>query len=778
MVMQDLQALGPVDSAFYFVERDETPMNIGAVAIFEGKIPFQTLVKLIDAKIYQTPLYQKRIIQTPLNLGEPAWAYDPDFYIGKHVFHKVLPAPGTEEQLRQLAGRLISSPLDRSKPLWECHMIEGLENDRTALFFKVHHCMVDGLSAVELITMLFDFTPDPAPLPKKPTFDPPALPTRNELVLSAVGRTVRHKINIFEKIRQDVTSLAEVMVDKEKRRKAFMGAANMISDNLRPLKKLIINGKNTGKQSMAWVEFPMTEIRAIKANHRASVNDVMLTILAGGIERYCRAHSEIVETDALRVIVPVNVRSEAEKGQYGNRISVLTVDVRLNKPSNPLERLEQVTEYTAVMKQSSLTIGLDLVLTLPSLALGPFQPLVWAIAPVAFSVLAHTWCTNVAGPQFPVYLAGHKMLHSYGYFPLNPTMGLATVIMSYNQKITMNLIADQGIIPDVLELAGYLREAFKELKRAAKVPDIDPVVIERPRSVESASSIFALTPEVVPSKGAETLAVHDITDKPAAQPEPAETVVETVVKVESVPTAPPNGNGQGHLVPTPIDTTNATNATNATDSLASVEDKPVETNLAEVPNVPNSPHAANHSNNGSHPAQDGVEVPAASVSQPETASKTASESPAPQAVETASATSPKLVLFSEEWALAFHEAINNNPQYKAASLGWTAGALAFVIKASPKDGWPDAAAVIMDLYKGECRSAHSMPPEQAVKQSEFAIEGDYPTWMRVLSGKDQPLMLLMRGKLSLRKGSMLKLMPYARSAQELVKSAQNITPDD
>jgi len=723
MADQELQALGPVDSAFFFVDRPETPMNIGAIAIFEGKIPFQTLVRLVDAKIHQVPIYQKRIIQTPLNLGEPAWVFDPDFYIGKHVFHKVLPAPGTEEQLRQLAGRLISSQLDRSKPLWEVHLIEGLEGDRTAIFFKVHHCMVDGLSAVELITMLFDFTPEPSPLPKKPAYEPPPLPTQNDLVLGAVGRSVKHKLNIFDKIRQDVSSLGEVLADKERRRKAFMGVANLINDNLRPLHKLAISGKNTGRQSVAWVEFPLSEIRAIKANHRASVNDVMLTILGGAIQKYCHAHSEVGDADVVRVIVPVNVRTEAERGQFGNRISIITVDIRLNH-TDPLERLERITEYSSVMKPSSMSLGLDLVLTLPSMAIGPLQPLIWAIAPVAFSALAHTWCTNVAGPQFPVYLAGHQMLHTYGYFPINPSMGMATVIMSYNQKISMNIMADQGIIPDAMELSRYLMESFRELKKAAKVPDIEPVVIERTRSAET------------PTEGED-------------QPE----VIEVVDQRETAESAPKNIE-----IPTPP----AASANAAAQNGGSHVTNPTEA-PHELPSAPEP--SAKAGSNGFHTDEPLTISPAEAHA--ETAEETAPQ-PAPAALDVA-----KLELFSEPWALAYRQAINGNPQYRANSLGWTAGSLAFVIKATPD--FPEAAAVIMDLYKGDCRAAHSLPPQQAIREADFVIEGDHATWMRVLSGKDQPLMLLMRGKLALRKGSMIKLMPYARSAQELVRSAQNIS---
>ena len=181
--------LGPVDSAFYYVERPETPMNIGALAIFDGIIDFEKLLNHIDVRLHQIPRYRDRIVQAPLNLGQPTWIPDPNFYIGNHVKQGHIEPPGTERELRKVAGELLSRTLDRNQPLWEICILYGLPN-QTALFFKVHHCLVDGLAAVELFTFLTDAAKDSiAELPvQKPLYDPPDLPTSIELTVDSFIR--------------------------------------------------------------------------------------------------------------------------------------------------------------------------------------------------------------------------------------------------------------------------------------------------------------------------------------------------------------------------------------------------------------------------------------------------------------------------------------------------------------------------------------------------------------------------------------------------------------
>ncbi len=652
--------LGPVDSAFYYVERPETPMNIGALTVFEGTIDYGDLLDHIDTRIHLIPRYRDRIVQAPFNLGQPTWIPDPDFYIGNHVKQARVESPGTEKELRKLAGELLSGVLDRNRPLWEIYLIDGLP-DQTALFFKVHHCMVDGLAAVELFTFLMDVCKEHPSAPQekehKPLFDPYSLPKPVDLTIDSLARDISHQFNLLRKLGKESLRLGTVLTDREKRLKMLVAAAHLLNNNLKPIKKLPINGRNSGLQSMVWAEFPLDEIHAIRAQCGASVNDVMLSLLSKAVERYT-ASKGMTEQAFMRVLVPVNVRDEEEQGEYGNRISVLPIDVPFNIP-NPVEHLKAVTRFSKVMKESSLAYSVDLFLTLPSLMPAVTQLPIWNVAPAAFSFLAHTWCTNVAAMPVPIYLLGHEMKHVYGYFPLNPSMGLASVVVSYNGRVTMSLITDQAIIKNPSELEQYLKDAYYDL--ADRLPERKP-------------------PEV-----------------------------------------------------------------------ATVQSTPV-------------PSLEVVKQNGS--AKEAIKV-------------TLPDNRMPVTVEPMQQTAPVLVrerpkLFSDEWAKLLQEEINQSESYRSVSLNWTAGSLAFVMEEAPDHGFDVSAAVWFDLYRGVCRSARALSLSEAMHEAAFVIQGTYPAWMDVLSGRSAPLLMLTNGRLKLKKGAMLRLLPHTRSAAELVHCAQHI----
>ncbi len=645
--------LGPVDSAFYYVERPETPMNIGALAIFDGIIDFEKLLKHIDVRLHQIPRYRDRIVQAPLNLGQPTWISDPSFYIGNHVKQGHIEPPGTERELRKTAGEILSRTLDRNYPLWEIYVLDGLPN-QTALFFKVHHCLVDGLAAVELFTFLTDISTDriaDSPI-QKPLYDPPDLPTPIELTVDSLMRDASHSLNLLKKLGEETIRIGNVFADREKRLKMMVAVTHLLNNNLKPIKKLAINGKNSGNQHIVWAEFSLDEIHAIRALCGASVNDVMLAILTKAVERYV---GEMGGTDQpfLRILVPFNIRDKAEDEQYGNRISVLPIDIPFNI-SDPLEHLKAVTRFSKVMKESSLIYSMDLLLTLPSLLPAVMHPTIWGIAPTAFSLLAHTWCTNVAAAPFPIYMLGHEMKHVYGYFPLNPSMGLASVIASYNGHIAMTLITDKGIIKDAGILERHLKAAYSDLAKCLPQPKPDI-----PGDIQNGS--------------------HSTNG-----------------------TSNQNGNSYDEIGISPV--------------VVAVTER-----LAE-----------------------------------------------PVYVQT------RYKLFSEDWAKAMKEAVNHSDAYHSASTNWNAGSLAFVMEAAPDQGFESPTAVLLDLYRGICRTSRSLSAQEAMREAVFVIQGNFPAWMDVLNGRAAPLMMLTNGRLKLSKGALFRLLPHTRSAGELVKCAQKV----
>jgi putative sterol carrier protein len=527
--------------------------------------------------------------------------------------------------------------------------------------------------------------------------------------------------------------------------------------------------------TLGWAEFPLAEVRAIRSTRGASVNDVMLTLLGGAVDAYAREAGEKTKQKFLRALVPVNVRVEEEKGDFGNRISVLPIDIPFGI-ADPLERLQAVTEYSQVMKNSSLSKGLDMVLTIPSLMPSVAQPLIWQAAPVAFSLLAHTWCTNVAGPQIPMYVMGHQLLHTYGYFPLNPSMGLACVITSYNQKISMTLIADAGIVPDVTELVTHLKDFYYSLRSAAKVPVTGPVTeppkAETPRGESEVQRAEVNSPPVAESRPSQT------------SPGPAAGVKLGEAQPSVLREPPPATKGDVSIagtVPSPTAAPSAVEAdtqpASTTASLKEAVEAPSDrfSAVVEAESVAAPAIVAEAPSNG-FSANAQVEPALLVLPVSPAVMDVVNHDVDTQPAVTNPSEKPKL--FSEAWAQAYHDAINNNKAYYKASTRWEAGSLTFIMKASPRHGYVRDSAVWLDLHKGVCREAKSIQPEDAERQSAFVIEGDYTTWMDVLSGRVQPLVMIMRGKLRLKKGSITRLLPFTQSAQELIHSAQAISYTD
>ena len=466
-----MQLLGPVDSAFWFLDTPETPMNIGSVLIFDGQIDFEMIVNLIDSRLHQAPLYMQKVISAPLNLGEPIWIYDREFHIFNHVFRRRLSAPGDEQQLIDMAGNIMSRRLRRDKPLWELYVINGLANDRTALMFKVHHCMVDGISAIDLFSMMMDFSPEMPEIAPKPPYDPPPEPTPFELLQLNTRMGLAYRAKLLRRIGGDVANIGINLFDRRQRKNVLMGLLSLVHDNLTTINPLPINGENSGKLTLAWADFSLDDVLAIRRQERVSVNDIMLTILGMAIERYSHEMDEDIDQDFVRMIIPVNLRDGMmnDADEYaGNRISLLPIEVPFDT-LDVLTCLQQVSSYAKVMKDSELAKNFDIALSLPALVHPTMQPLIWSAVPGVFSSLAHTWCTNVAGPAMEMYLLGRQMIKAYGYLPNNPSMGLANTVLSYNGRITLTIAADVGIIADVQRLRNHVIDVYRELCEATGI---------------------------------------------------------------------------------------------------------------------------------------------------------------------------------------------------------------------------------------------------------------------------------------------------------------------
>ena len=457
--------LSPQDAQFYYLESDQAPMNIGSVAIFEGRISYEAFVRNVESKLDLIPRYRQRAVEAPFNLGRPTWEIDPVFDITRHIRPLRLPWPGTEEQLAGLAAELFRSRLDRRRPLWEMHFVEGLQEDRTALISRVHHCLVDGVGGVELLMVTLDVSPEPSAPPAQRAADPPSEPGRGQLLIDAVLDTLSERVDQWAAVQEWVTDLAFGRYEGSRIGLRALGMTLGYATN--PRDKLPFNQAFSGKRKFAFLELPFDELRAVRVNCGGTINDLVLTILAGALGRYARCHAQDVEGAEARVLVPVNVRQESERGTLGNRISMLMVEAPLGIP-DPVQRLAVIRERTEALKRERVAEGVSAVSNvLGALPAGLAAAL--GSLPGVPNVLANLVCTNVPGPMIPLYTVGHKMLAHYPIVPIAWEMGVGCAVMSYNHKLYFGLAADAKAAPDVDRLGGFIRDSYLELLTAAGV---------------------------------------------------------------------------------------------------------------------------------------------------------------------------------------------------------------------------------------------------------------------------------------------------------------------
>jgi WS/DGAT/MGAT family acyltransferase len=462
--------LSAQDASFLYGEREEAPLHIGSIAVLEGDVSYNTLVQHISAKLHLIPRYTQRVVPAPFNIGHPTREWDPDFDITNHLIEMTIDSPGTDAQLIELAGTLFSPMLDRNKPLWEMFLVRGLEGNRSAVVSRVHHCLVDGVSGIELLMIVFDISPNP-PMPLPPTEQPERgpIPSAASRFFDAIWDNMADGVDRWaEAQRQLVDAVAE---GPDRSRRVFR-AMETLGPYLRtPVDRAPFNKPLKGDKTLAVSEFSFAEVRAIRANAGGTVNDVCLTVLGGALGRYFELHGQKTEGRTARVLTPVNVRREDERGALGNRVSMLLVEVQVGG-GDPIERLRAINARTDRLKRSNVAEGVQLFGDF----LNSTPPALQALSgmlPSPPNTLANMICTNVPGPMIPLYCVGHRMLAHYPLIPLGWEMGVSCGVTSYDQKLYFGLMADRDCAADVERLKEFLDQAFVELRSAAGVQKAD-----------------------------------------------------------------------------------------------------------------------------------------------------------------------------------------------------------------------------------------------------------------------------------------------------------------
>jgi len=458
---------GPQDAAFLYSDTDAAPLNVGSVGIFEGEIPFDTFVESVASKLHLVPRYRQRVVSPPFNVGRPTWEYDPNFDIRRHIHRVRIEQPGTDSQLADLAAKLYAGRLDREKPLWEVYLVEGLEGGRTGMIAKTHHCLVDGVSGIELLMVTLDVSQNPAP-PPPPSgpYNPPAIPDRLSLFFDAIWDSAAEGVERwagFQKALVDLTMGG----DTTRARHVARALEVAIPYFAVPASPAPFNGPFSGERKLACTEVPFQEVRDIRKACGGTVNDVVLAMLGGALGRYLEMYGEATAGRVMRVLTPVNVRREDERGALGNHIAMLLVEVPVGM-QDPVRRLQTITKRTEELKRGFVADGIESVASLLLAMPAPLGAMLGALGPPPNTV-ANIVCTNVPGPMIPLYTVGHQMLAGYPMPPPLWGMGINCGVMSYNGRLYFGLVADAQAAPDVERLRDFLDQSYVELRAAARV---------------------------------------------------------------------------------------------------------------------------------------------------------------------------------------------------------------------------------------------------------------------------------------------------------------------
>ena len=468
---QHLDRLTSIDAAFLHSEGESAHMHIGAVLVFEGPPPeFADYLEHVRSRLHLVPRYRHKLATPPLQTGRPLWVDDHDFNIEYHVRHSALPAPGTEAQLFRLAGRVASQQLDRTKPLWESWLVEGLapvrdgEPERFALIFKTHHSLVDGVSGVDLATVLLDFEREPARpdttdlLPWQPRREP----TPADLLVSGVRGAITATTSFMLKAIGATTRPASSL---EKLRDAAEGIGEILWAGLNPAPETPLNVPIGPHRRYVVVRQQLSDYKRIKNAFGGTVNDVVLTVVSGALADWLHARGLRTEGLEMRALVPVSVRTENEHHELGNKLTAMRGPLPVYI-TDPVARLRAVSDAMDGLKESKQAVGAATLSAVNNL----WPPTVLAQASrLNFSTrLFNLIVTNIPGPQIPLYVLGRRLtdLLPVAFLPENHALAIA--IMSYDGGIDFGLLGDYDALPDIDLIADGIEQCLHQLLDAAR----------------------------------------------------------------------------------------------------------------------------------------------------------------------------------------------------------------------------------------------------------------------------------------------------------------------
>ena len=454
-----------LDASFLHLEDGASHMHVAGVMIFEGSPPpYDELLEAIERRLGLVPRYRQRLAFVPLGQGRPKWVDDPHLNLRYHVRSTALPAPGSEQQLKELAGRVFAQQLDRDKPLWEIWLVDGLEGDRFAMLSKTHHALVDGISGVDIMSVLFDTSPEPAAPPDTgERWLPRPVPSSAQLLAEAVLERATVPTEIVRSLR---AVLRGPRLVAEGLRDAAVGVGAMAWAGLNPAPPTPYNRSIGPHRRYTWVRANLADLKAIKNELGGTVNDVVLATIAGALGKHLRRRGQNTDGLELKAMVPVSVRADVERGALGNRVAAMMAPLPV-WCQDAVARLDIVREELKELKSGGQAVGAQVLTQLSGFA--PATVMGQASRVMARQRFFNVVVTNVPGPQIPLYLAGKRLIDTFPMVPLAKNQALGIALLSYAGRINFGLVGDFDLLWDLDDFANDVQESLAELAAEAGV---------------------------------------------------------------------------------------------------------------------------------------------------------------------------------------------------------------------------------------------------------------------------------------------------------------------
>tara|TARA_R110001599_G_scaffold353870_1_gene601342 strand:+ start:129709 stop:131232 length:1524 start_codon:yes stop_codon:yes gene_type:complete len=494
-----MKQLGILDAAFINLEQTNTPQHIGGLGIYDpstapgGFVRFKDVISSFERRLGKLPLFRTRVVAVPGGLDRPYWVKDANFDVEFHLRHIALPEPGDWRQLCIQVARLHSRPLDMSRPLWEAYIIEGLDNipnvpaGSFAVYTKMHHALVDGAGGSAFITALHDLQANPVVDASEPEESPRLVdtnPSVAELLSRASINSVRNTVQLLRGTARNTLAIGKYALDISRKR---IPAPDMSAP------KTLLNQRVGPHRVFDAAEFPLAGFKQIKNAAKVTLNDVALAVIGGALQRYLQNRGEAPAEGSLAATIPLNMRTRREVTEDNNQVGSVFASLHTDI-SDPLQRLQAIHETTEEAKVSGEASPMVDALKLA----GVFSPVLtqaaagfWARNELSRFIPMNisTCISNVAGPDFPLYCAGARMVDYYGLGVLTPGMGIFHLVFSYAGTISLSVLADRDIMPDPENYHDFLVESYTEIYLAVvgeNVSSREGVAGKRARSVAAA----------------------------------------------------------------------------------------------------------------------------------------------------------------------------------------------------------------------------------------------------------------------------------------------------